>query len=132
VPNESDFGAIKNYVREFELDDRDLFREQFLIAKKDNILLGFGRIRVHDGCDEFCTLGIVASNRGKGTGRLLVQAIISSSKQPLYLACVIPKYFLKLGFVIVSDIPTAIQQKLNYCNEVLPVEQQYLAMKLVK
>jgi hypothetical protein len=44
------------------LDDRDLHCHQFLVAKENNELVGFGRIRRHNGCDEFCSLGVLNLN----------------------------------------------------------------------
>ena len=113
----------------FELDGRDMKDSEFLVAKAGEQLLGFGRIRVHSGCDEFCTLGIIESHRSTGIGKMIISAIIKASTQPLYLACIIPSYFEPYGFKIVHDVPFQMKAKLDYCNEALPTGDEYVVMK---
>ncbi len=103
--------------------------DQFLVAKENNQLLGFGRIKSHKGCDEFCSLGVIESMRCKGIARRLIEAHIKYSKQPIYLVCIIPEYFKKLGFVTVDEFPDEIANKLNYCTLELPVPEKYVVMK---
>lgn len=103
--------------------------EQFLMAKEDAELLGFGRIRSHKDCDEFCTLGVIKNNRNKGVGEELIKAIIKKSTQPLYLACIIPAYFEPFGFKTVNEYPAEMLDKLNYCRSELAVEEEYVIMQ---
>jgi len=111
------------------LDDRDLKKEQFVIAKRGNELLGFGRIRKHKGCDEMCSLGIITKERNKGIAKLLIQNRIALSTQPLYLVCIIPEMFIPFGFKIVNEYPPELQNKLEYCIHDLVVEEEYVVMK---
>lgn len=120
---------IKQYVKAFELDDRDLHAHQIFVAKSGESLLGFGRIRKHNGCDEYCTLGIIESCRGLGVAKLITQAIVKSADQPLYLACIIPNYFENQGFVVTNNFPEQMQNKLDYCNDALSVAEKYVVMK---
>jgi len=129
VPGEKEFELVKQYVADFELDDREMQPIQFLIAFRCGKFLGFGRIRKHRGCDEFCTLGIVTTERKAGIGKQIVRAIIKVSNQPMYLACVIPKYFEPFGFKTVQSFPAEMQYKLNYCNAALPVGATYVVMQ---
>jgi hypothetical protein len=62
---------------------------------------------------------------------MLVMAIIKASTQPLYLACIIPDYFIPFDFKSVENYPPALHDKLAYCNNELPVEDTYLVMKYV-
>lgn len=116
-------------MKEFELDDRDLRYEQFVVAKKNEELLGFGRIRQHNGCDEFCSLGIIESKRFKGIAKELIMARIKIATQPIYLVCIIPDYFEALGFKIVTNYPPEMEDKLNYCTSELSVPEKYVVMK---
>lgn len=120
---------IVNYIAEFELDNRALKKEQFLIAKKENELLGFGRLRKHSGCDELCSLGTVTPERNKGIAKLIIQNLIDSSTQPLYLVCIIPELFTPFGFKIVTEYPAEMQDKFDYCTNDLVVEEEYVVMK---
>lgn len=123
------FEIIKKHIAQFELDDRSLHPSQFLVALVNNHLVGFGRIREHKNCAELCTLGVIIPERSKGVGTELTKALIAKTKLPLYLVCIIPNYFKKLGFEICTDFPSELLDKLNYCTNSLRVPQTYVVMK---
>ena len=100
-----------------------------MVYKKNDELLGFGRIRKHNGCDEFCSLGVVESKRYTGIAKELILARLKIATQPVYLVCIIPEYFKLLGFEIVNDYPPEIANKLDYCTSELVVEEKYVVMK---
>lgn len=127
-----DFELIKHYIAEFELDNRDLRIEQFTVAKQNDVLLGFARIRKHNGCDEFCSLGVVEKERQNGIAKLLTEHAINTSSQPLYLVTIIPEFFETLGYQIVNEYPPEMQNKLNYCNSELSVPEKYVVMTYLK
>lgn len=126
-----EFDLIKKLIKEFELDNRDLQIQQFIVAKENDELIGFGRIRKHNGCDEFCSLGVIESKRFNGIAKELILARIKIATQPIYLVCIIPKYFEALGFKIVHEYPEEIADKLNYCISELVVPENYVVMKYV-
>ena len=128
-PTDADFEAIKHFIKQFELDDRDLQHSQFLVGKDDDGLLGFGRIRIRENCSELCSLGVLEPKRMQGIGKLLVKKLILKSEQPLYLVCIIPNFFNPFGFKIVSEYPEAIKEKLDYCTSELIVPEPYVVMK---
>jgi len=59
------FEKIKEYIAQFELDDRELKEKDFLIAVSGDELLGFGRILEYADCSELCSLGVVEPYRIK-------------------------------------------------------------------
>jgi len=128
-PNQSEFEEILFFIHQFELDNRDLKVEQFTAAFLDNELVGFGRIREHESCTEICSLGTLEAFRKKGIGKMVVGELIKRASQELYLVCIIPEFFLPLGFKIVDTFPADILDKINYCTGCLVVEEKYLAMK---
>jgi N-acetylglutamate synthase-like GNAT family acetyltransferase len=132
VPDTSDFEIIKTHLSEFELDDREIEKEQFVIAKKDNVIVAFCRIRKHMSCDELCSLGVINTERGRGYAKMLLTELIKKSTQPLYLVCIIPDFFIPLGFRIVTQYPVELADKLNYCTSQLCVPEKYVAMKFIK
>lgn len=133
IPNHTDFDFIKDCISKFELDNRELQIEQFLIAKnQQSDVLAFGRIRAHNGCDELCSLGVVEGERLKGIGHLLSSYLIKNAKQPLYLVCIIPQFFEPLGFKIVKEYPLELKDKVNYCHGELTVPEEYVVMKYYK
>jgi N-acetylglutamate synthase-like GNAT family acetyltransferase len=126
-----DFELIKAYIQKFDLDNRELSYNQFTIAKRNDQIVGFGRIRKHDACDEFCSLGVLESKRFNGIAKALVKARIKIATQPIYLVCIIPEFFEPLGFKVVEEYPKEIQNKLDYCTSELVVEETYVVMKKV-
>ncbi|MDF2449180.1 MAG: hypothetical protein K0R26_1684 [Bacteroidota bacterium] len=104
---------------------------QFLVAKEGDEIVGFGRIRKHYGCDEFCSLGVIEKKRFNGIAKALVEARVKIATQPIYLVCIIPEYFSKLGFQTVDQYPPEIADKLNYCSSELMVPETYVVMKYV-
>ena len=128
-PAKIEFDLIKQLINLYELDNRDLHIEQFLVAKENNQLLGFGRIKTHKECDELCSLGVLETMRRRGIAKLLVKVTVEMAVRPIYLVCIIPEYFKKLGFVIVNHFPDEIEHKLNYCTSELQVPEKYVVMK---
>ena len=78
-----------------------------------------------------CSLGVIELERLKGVGKQIVQALTQKVEKPLYLVCIIPKFFEPLGFVLVDVFPEAMQEKLNYCTSELVVPEKYVVMKYI-
>jgi N-acetylglutamate synthase-like GNAT family acetyltransferase len=124
------FEKVKHLVKELELDDRQLESQQFLTLSKNDQVFAFGRLRTYNGFSELCTLGVVDVARHFGLGTKLVNALINSCEHTIYLVCIIPDYFEKLGFQICTDYPAELADKLNYCVSALPVPEPYVVMRL--
>lgn len=122
------FKTIIDHIKKFELDDRLLGPEQFLVALHNNTIVGFGRIREFEDCSELCSLGVIEPERHKGIGKALTLALIQKAKQSLYLVCIIPSFFEPMGFSICTNYPEALASKLNYCTNQLVVPEQYVVM----
>jgi N-acetylglutamate synthase-like GNAT family acetyltransferase len=125
---EQDFDFIIQHIKLFDLDNRDLHFQQFVVAKLNDNIVGFGRIRKHNGCDEFCSLGIIEAFRNQGIAEALILTRIELSTQPIYLVCIIPEFFESLGFTITTEYPPEILDKLNYCICELTVPEPYVVM----
>jgi N-acetylglutamate synthase-like GNAT family acetyltransferase len=121
--------TVKNYISQFELDDRSLHHHQFLVAIQNTNIIGFGRIREHEGCSELCSLGVIHPERNKGVGKALTKALVKKAKQPLYLVCIIPQYFAPFGFKLCDKFPAELKNKLNYCTHELVVPETYVVMQ---
>lgn len=120
---------VKRHIAQFELDDHDLNPAQFMVALKNNTVLGFGRVREYDTCAEMASLGVMEGQRNKGIGKALVKTLMNKTKKPLYLVSVIPDYFSNLGFVICNTYPAVIKNKLNFCITKLYVQEPYVVMR---
>ncbi len=127
--NSAQFELVKKYIAEYELDDRELLREQFVVAVNDWELMAFGRVREYDTFSELCSMGVIAAERSKGISKLVFRAMIEKALKTKYLACIIPDYFTPFGFELCNDYPSEMQDKLDYCIGSLPVEESYVVMK---
>ena len=78
------FEEVKEKIDAFELDNRALKPEEFLIVKNREGLLGFGRLREFNGFSEMCSLGIIEAKRLTGLGKQLTQALIEKTNQTIY------------------------------------------------
>lgn len=130
IPTEKEFKQICLFISEFELDNRDLKKEQFIVALRDNELVGFGRLRDHTDCLELCSLGVVTSYRRQGIGKAIVTKLIENFSKNIYLVCIIPDFFIPFGFHQVETFPISIQNKIQYCTSELVVPETYVAMLL--
>ncbi|MFO0357426.1 MAG: GNAT family N-acetyltransferase [Sphingobacteriaceae bacterium] len=124
------FESVKSLIAEFELDNRALEADQFLIATLNNKLIGFGRIREYENCAEMCSMGVVDEYRNKGVAKALTKALIQKTSKPLYLVCIIPQFFENFNFTITASYPPELKNKLDYCTGELVVEETYVVMKL--
>lgn len=132
TPSEHEFLQIRNYIHQFELDNRNLKQEEFIAAFRENELVGFGRLREHSDCVELCSLGVVTQHRRQGIGKAIVSELIKKSKSSIHLVCIIPDFFTPFKFQIVKNYPSAIQDKLDYCTQELIVPESYVVMCLIK
>ena len=132
TPTLEEFILIRNYIQQFELDDRNLKQEEFTAAFRENELVGFGRLRQHYDCIELCSLGVVTKHRRQGIGKSIVKELIKRSASSIHLVCIIPDFFIPFDFQIVEKYPLAIHDKLDYCTQELIVPETYVAMLLKK
>jgi N-acetylglutamate synthase-like GNAT family acetyltransferase len=116
-------------VATFELDNREMKREQFITMCEGEELCGFIRTWDHGTFSEMCTLGVVESKRGLGVAHNLVQAILDISVHPVFIVTIMPDFFLDYGFTFCNDFPAAISAKLKYCVQDLPVDETYVVMR---
>lgn len=84
APCESnDFNEVERYIGLLELDSNDLQPSQFVVAKKENKVIGFGRLRTYAACQELCSLGVIEPFRNKGAGTAISLELIKRATLPL-------------------------------------------------
>jgi N-acetylglutamate synthase-like GNAT family acetyltransferase len=126
----ADFEAVKRYVDELELDNRQMEPSQFLtLHNEQDQLAGFGRVREYEGFSEMCSLGILPGERSKGLAREMTAQMIKKATQVTYLVCIIPLFFEEFGFRVCSEYPAELKEKLDYCLDSLAVPEPYVVMK---
>ena len=129
TPTNIEMTLIHHHVKDFVLDAEDLQKEQFLIARHKNTLIGFGRLRKHKDCTELCTLGVLPEHRGKGVGKKITNKLIKKAHSEIYVVCIIPNFFQKFGFEIVKNYPSSIARKHHLCTTKFIVDEAYCVMR---
>jgi amino-acid N-acetyltransferase len=127
--SQNDFGRVLQCIAELHLDDNDVHYSQFLVIKKREQLIGFGRIRTYLQCKELCSLGIMAPYRNRGLGTRITEELIKKGSGNLYVVTVIPAFFSRFGFEQTHEFPKEIESKISFCTGSLPVAERYVAMK---
>lgn len=130
---EREFEIVKKGITEMCLDNRALKIHEFVVAKLNNTVVGFGRIRHYKDCAEICSVGVFEKYRGRGIGKKIVKHLIQNffnlHTKDLYVVTIIPTYFQKFGFEKTNIYPQAIKDKLIYCISHLYVPEEYIVMK---
>lgn len=126
-----DEAYLREKINEFWLDDAGFATQQFLIAERGEKRLGFCRLREHEACSEMCTLGVEEEARGQGVGARLIRGLTEKAlkRHELYLVCIIPEFFVPLGFYITEHYPEPMADKLRRCETELSVPEKYVVMK---
>lgn len=131
--SDSDLSLIIQGIKELTLDDIDLKREQFLVAKVGTKVIGFGRIKVYPDALELCSLGVLPEYRGRGIGKELVNELIKkANRQAIFVVCIIPDFFRRFGFEATHIYPDSLKVKINYCTGTLggcDDGQEYVVMR---
>jgi N-acetylglutamate synthase-like GNAT family acetyltransferase len=98
----ADQGAIAGLIREVRLNPRDLDWRRFVVAADDGTgLVGCAQVRVHArGTRELASVAVTAARRGAGIGGRLVEAILASEPDEMYLMTrrETASYFERFGF----------------------------------
>ena len=130
--SETDFSDIEKLAKSFDLDWEDVSREQFLVAKKMNSIVGFGRLRRHPECAEAATIGVIHPERSKGVGTSIVNELLRMGPKEIYVTCVIPEFFSRFGFQTVKQYPSVLQKKVDFCKCYNFTDEQIFVMKFVR
>ncbi len=130
--NELDFQKVELLAKQLELDWEDASCGQFLVAKEDESIVGFGRVRAYPNCSEIATVGVIKEKQNKGIGLLLMKALINISPNEVFVTCVIPNFFKQLGFIHTKQYPPILQKKVDFCKSYNFCDNQVFVMQLKK
>ena len=130
--SEEDLPVIELLAKSFDLDCEEILAKQFLVAKKNNVIVGFGRLRTFASCTELATIGIVHEMRNHGIGSAIINELIRIGPSEIFVTCVIPDYFKKFGAKPVKKYPAVLQKKVDFCKLYDFKEESIFVMKLEK
>ncbi|MEH1911649.1 MAG: GNAT family N-acetyltransferase [Nostoc sp.] len=113
----ADKWSIRLLVFWAKLDPTQLNWQQFWVIECDTYggqslrnLVACGQLRNFSGAQELGSLVVVSAWRGRGLATLLIQHLINTATQPLYLECLgerLAQFYSRFGFVPISfeDLP---------------------------
>jgi N-acetylglutamate synthase-like GNAT family acetyltransferase len=130
--SESDMLVIERLAKDFDLDREALLKDQFMVAKRGHAIIGFGRMRKYPECVEIATVGVISKERKSGVGSLIVKELIRTGPSEIFVTCVIPDFFSKLGFQMVKQYPSVLQKKVDFCKSYDFSDEQIFVMKITK
>lgn len=130
--SETDFPVIQQLAKSFDLDMENVSWKQFVVMKKENNIIGFGRLRDYPEFAEIATIGVIHSERNKGVGSSIVKELIRTGPKEMYVTCVIPDFFSKFGFQTVKQYPPVLQKKVDFCKCYHFSDEQIFVMKFTK
>lgn len=113
--NDSHFMEIKHVINILNLDSSFLQISQFFVALKDNQVIGIGRVKSINHCNELCSLGVLEKYRNLGIGTSILNSLKQQFHTPIYLVTDIPEYFIKQGFIITKQYPNELLKKQKLC-----------------
>lgn len=127
-----DIQDIEKFAKNLNLDCEDLNYMDFIKAKRDNSIIGFGRLRRYSNCTELATLGVLPEERKNGIGSMIVTKLIDDGPQDIYITCVIPDFFKRFGFIQVNKYPEILKKKIDFCKCYDYKDDEVFVMKLTK
>ena len=126
----SDHSEILELSKRFDLDVLEFNIRDFCVVRKQSRVVGFGRLRPYPGFKEVATVGVVEDERSKGIGSAVVNCLVDGKDETIFLACVIPDFFARLGFKEVKDFPGELTAKINFCHSFGYKRNEVHVMKL--
>ena len=128
----SDMPLIEQLAKAFDLDCNDFILDQFIVAKRNEKIIGFGRLRKYPECAEIATVGVIEEEQKNGVGSLIVKELIRTGPSEIFVTCVIPDFFNKFGFQMVKQYPAVLQKKVDFCKSYDFSDEQVFVMKRIK
>lgn len=130
-----DTAGILQLVRSVSGDERGFDYKQFVVAFKDDILVGCARtVQIEKDCKELASLAVSPAFRRNGIGTKLIKRVLEKDDyRPLYLICENNKsgFYNKHQFNTCNSSILPSTLKRDYL-EMLKEGENLVAMKLVK
>lgn len=110
-----DMPVIEEAVGRMKLDAEDLQVEQFIVARDDGKMVGFGRIKPYgNGVYELGSIGVMEEARGNRVGVRLVEELIARfPSEEIYITTDLVDYFMRFGFTPTASAPRVILDKVD-------------------
>jgi N-acetylglutamate synthase-like GNAT family acetyltransferase len=111
----ADMPFLAECVHRFRLDYEDLRAEQFIVLRKSDRIVAFGRIKPYGGgVYELGCVAVLEEERGQGMGKQVVRELIRRFPvSDIYITTDLPEYFEPFGFRQITEGPPEILAKIQ-------------------
>ncbi len=103
---ETDARRIRAIIRKVRINPMDLDWSRFILAvDEQEQVVGCGQIKPHrDGSHELASIAVLSEWRGQGIARQIIEALIVSHPDTLYLTCraSLEGFYEKFGFKLLE------------------------------
>ncbi|MSP12893.1 MAG: N-acetyltransferase [Chloroflexi bacterium] len=97
----ADQQTIVEVIRQARINPQDLKWPNFIVAEKEQQIIGTGQIKTHgDGSRELASIAVRPAYQRQGVGRRICRVLIAREQGPLYLTCrsEMETYYVQFGF----------------------------------
>jgi N-acetylglutamate synthase-like GNAT family acetyltransferase len=96
---EADMAFIEEQLKTNDIDTGNLDYNEFVVARENGQIVGFGRLRKTGGVYQIGCVVVVEDKRHRGVGSLIVKHLLDvSSVNLVYIVTDLVDYFKSLGF----------------------------------
>lgn len=110
-----EFPQIVALAKKYSLDYPGMDKDDFLVAEEKRRIIGICGIKKHGDWGELCSLGVDEDYRKRGVGGRLVSRVIKEVRSDIFLATLIPEFFVKFGFEKAAYIPSFMVKDSEWC-----------------
>jgi N-acetylglutamate synthase-like GNAT family acetyltransferase len=110
-----DFPSIHRLAAALDLDYRGMEADRVWVAEEDGRIVGIVALKTHPDCRELVSLGVDLAGRSAGLGGRLIETVMTAGPGDVYLATVIPRYFVRHGFRKTLSMPPGMAKDPAWC-----------------
>jgi len=131
MATQADEKTIRDLIHLVHINPMDLKWQRFLVAEDpEGIFLGCGQIKVHrGGVLELASIAVVPEARYQGIASQIIQRLIKSTSENLYLTCRarLETFYIPFGFERITD-PNLLPA---YFFRIIRLSQHLMRMKFI-
>jgi amino-acid N-acetyltransferase len=102
----SDYPEIRALIHSVHINPLGLKWEHFILAvNSQDEMIGCGQVKTHrDGSKELASIAVVPAWRGKGVARAIIEKLIETHPEALYLTCraSLQSFYERFGFSVIE------------------------------
>ena len=110
----ADQSSVLAILKELDIYYSALDFTCFYVAEDDQEIVGMAQFTEYDTFYFLGSLGVKPTYQKRGVGKIILNYLFNHIKKDVYIYTVIPNYFKRYGFEIISPIPPYLPAKDRY------------------